>query len=342
MAKKKTSIKDIAEALGISITTVSFILNGKAREKRISEELTKKVEAYIEEVGYKPSHLAQSLRLGKSKVIVFMVEDISNQFFASIARLIEEKAYKNGYKIIYCSTDNDDEKANELINTFRTRSVDGFIITPTPGLQPTIKSLLDEELPLVLFDRWMPDLDTSYVIVENRSSAREATHHLISQGCKNIGFITVDSDQSQMIDRMEGFQEAIDRSDTKAFVLKVPSSAFVKALIAQKIQEFLAQNPQLEGLFFATNYLAFEGLAAITNLKKKIPQELRVISFDDHYFFNLYQPGITAIEQPLELIADKLMESMLCQLDKEPSKRVLLKTVLPNSLHVRGSSLGKE
>jgi LacI family transcriptional regulator len=118
--------------------------------------LTKKVEDYIEEVGYKPSYLAQSLRLGKSKVIVFMVEDISNQFFSSIARLIEEKAYNNGYKIIYCSTDNDNSKAKELIDTFKMRNVDGFIITPTVGLERTVQSLIQDDFAVVLFDRWMP------------------------------------------------------------------------------------------------------------------------------------------------------------------------------------------
>lgn len=81
MAKKRVSIKDIAKALGVSITTVSFIINGKAREQRISDEVIQKVKNYIREIGYKPSHVAQSLRLGKSKIIVFMVEDISNQFF---------------------------------------------------------------------------------------------------------------------------------------------------------------------------------------------------------------------------------------------------------------------
>lgn len=342
MAKKKTSIKDIADALGVSITTVSFILNGKAREKRISEEVTKKVEAYIDKIGYRPSHLAQSLRLGKSRVIVFMVEDISNQFFASIARLIEEKAYMNGYKIIYCSTDNDDEKAKELINTFRVRNVDGFIITPTPGLEFTIQSLLEEELPLVLFDRWLPDLDTSYVIVENRKSSEEATRHLIDQGCKHIGFVTVASDQSQMRDRMAGYLEAVEMAGLSSNILRVTTSVLEKEMINQRIHGFLRDNPHLDGLFFATNFLAFEGLSALSDLGKRIPEEIKAISFDDHYFFNLYQPTISAIEQPLELLADKLMESMLYQLDKENAPKITLKTVLPNKLNIRGSSLNTQ
>lgn len=338
MAKKKTSIKDIAKSLGISITTVSFILNGKAKEKRISEELTLKVEEYIKEVGYKPSHLAQSLRLGKSKVIVFMVEDISNQFFASIARKIEEKAYKNGYKIIYCSTDNDPEKAKALIDTFKVRSVDGFIITPTPALESTVLELLEEEFAVLLFDRWIPSIDCSYVVVENEKSAFEATSHLIQNGCKNIGFITVESDQIQMIDRLKGYSHAMESNGLKKNVFMLPFHNLSELGASSKIQQYLQKNSELDGIFFATNYLAFEGLQALNSLKKRIPEDVLLVSFDDHYFFTLFQPNISAIEQPLESIAEKLMEGMLMLLEDDGSNKPDFKVTLPNILHIRESS----
>lgn len=342
MAKKKISIKDIAKSLGISITTVSFILNGKAKEKRISEELTRKVEEYIKEVGYKPSYLAQSLRLGKSKVIVFMVEDISNQFFASIARKIEEKAYKNGYKIIYCSTNNDPEKAKALIETFKVRSVDGFIITPTPDLESTITDLIEEEFAVLLFDRWIPSIDCNYVIVENEKSAFEATNHLINNGCKEIGFISVESDQIQMIDRLEGYNKAIGAHGLNKNVLMLPFQNPSEQGLNHKIQLFLQKNADLDGLFFATNYLAFEGLQVLNTLKKRIPTDLLVVSFDDHYFFTLFQPNISAIEQPLESIAEKLMEGMLMLLNEQEIDKPDFKIILPNILHVRESSDAKK
>jgi LacI family transcriptional regulator len=338
MAKKKTSIKDIAKALGISITTVSFILNGKAKEKRISDELTLRVEEYIRNVGYKPNHLAQSLRLGKSKVIVFMVEDISNQFFASIARKIEEKAYKNGYKIIYCSTDNDPDKAKALIETFKVRSVDGFIITPTPDLESTISELMEEDFAVLLFDRWIPSLDCSYVVVENEKSAFEATSHLIKNGCKNIGFVTVESDQIQMNDRLKGYQKATESFGLKANFLMLPFHNLSENSASLKIQQFVQNNLGLDALFFATNYLAFEGLQALNFLKKNIPKDFLVVSFDDHYFFTLFQPNISAIEQPLECIAEKLMEGMLLMLESNEGSKPDFKVILPNTLHIRESS----
>jgi LacI family transcriptional regulator len=340
MAKKKISIKDIANTLGISITTVSFILNGKAREKRISEELTQKVTDYIKEVNYQPSHLAQSLRSGKSKVLVLMVEDISNHFFAAIARLIEEKAYKNGYKIIYCSTENKPEKAIELISTFKVRNVDGFIITPTPQLAPTIQQLIDEEYPVILFDRWIPEVQCSYVVVENKKSAFEGAVHLIKNLCKNIAFVTVVSDQSQMEDRKNGYLEAMALYDLEPYVFELPYHHISDQTAAESILQFIKSKPELDGIFFSTNYLAFEGLEAIGNLNIEIADSLAMLTFDDHYFFSLFRPQISAIAQPIEELAESLINGLLLQLEQPENKTITTK-ILQNQLCVRQSSFLK-
>lgn len=137
---EKMSIKEVANALQISTATVCYILNGKAKEKRISPELTQKVMAFIEKNNFKPNHLAKSLRTGKTNVIGLIVEDIADPFFASVAGHIENVAYENGYKIIYSSTKNELQKAKELINTFRERNVDGYIITPTEGIDDEVKN----------------------------------------------------------------------------------------------------------------------------------------------------------------------------------------------------------
>ena len=145
MVKKKVfSIIDIAKQLNISQTTVSFVVNGKAKEKRISNELSEKVLKFVAKVGYKPNLLARSLRTGKTNMIGLMVENIANPFFANLARLIEDNAYKKGYKILYCSTDNNSTKAWDLIQLFRDRHVDGYIIAPTEAIEEDIKSLANE------------------------------------------------------------------------------------------------------------------------------------------------------------------------------------------------------
>jgi len=128
MKNKAVSMQNIADQLKISISTVSFVLNGKAKEKHISAALTQKVLAYAKSVNYRPNKIAQSLRTGKSNLLVFMVEDISDGYFSKLASAFEGLAYNEGYKVIFCSNENNDDKAMELINFFCHWQADGFII----------------------------------------------------------------------------------------------------------------------------------------------------------------------------------------------------------------------
>src|SRR6185312_12154395 len=220
--KKKLSIVDIANHLNISKTTVSFILNGLAKEKRISDEVVEKVLKFVKEVEYKPNSLAKSLRTGKSNTIGLMVEDISNHFFANIARMIEDKAYENGFKLTYCSTDNKTDKTREMISMFRDRRVDGYIIAPPEGIEEDIAQLISEGFPVVLFDRYLANITTDYVVVDNFFATYNATKHLIGQGgYRNIGFVNFTSNQTQLQQRMQGYKMAMNEHNLKTYIKEI-------------------------------------------------------------------------------------------------------------------------
>jgi len=155
------------------------VLNGKAEEKRISSDLEKKIMKYVSDTGYQPNHVAKSLRTGKSKIIGMLVEDISDPFFSSIARVIEGNAYKLGYKIFYSSTENDCEKTKALIKVLRERQVDGYIIAPPPGIEEDVRSLMNDNLPVILFDRYFRSLETTNVIVDNFGGSNAAIKHFL-------------------------------------------------------------------------------------------------------------------------------------------------------------------
>ena len=338
MRKKKLVIADIARHLNISITTVSFILNGKAREKRISDELAEKVLKYVKEVNYTPNYLAQSLRTGKTGLIGLIVENISNSFFANIAHLIEEKSYKKGFRIIYCSSENDTEKAKELIKVFHERQVDAYIITPTAGTEEDINVLLKENLSVVLFDRYFPDLQTNSVIVDNAQSTYNAICHLVEQGFQRIAFITLKSEQTQMIERLKGYNRAINENNLKSYIKKIPFQDKEYDYIKQ-ITVFFQKEKTIDAVFFATNYLGISGLEAIKNLNKKIPSDIGVVSFDDHDLFRLYSPSITAISQPIEELSEQIINVLLKDIDSNKQNKVTKKIVLSASLIIRESSL---
>src|ERR1700712_2417797 len=310
MVKKRLSIVDIADRLNISKTTVSFILNGRAKEKRISEELVERVLKFVEEVGYKPNSLAKSLRTGKSNIIGLMVENISDHFFANIARYIEDRAYKNGYKIIYCSTDNDAAKTRDLIAMFRDRHVDGYIIAPPVGVEDDIAELIKDELPVVLFDRYFPNIDSSYVVTDNMHGTYNATQYLVEQGYKKIAFITFKSHQTQMQARMDGYEKALKENNLQPHIKEVVFNQDAQFII-DPITDFLEKNTDFDAILFGTNRIGVCGLKVISNLGIKVPDDVAVISFDDYDVFELYSPSITAIAQPIEEIADKVITTLL-------------------------------
>jgi len=333
---KKLSIRDIGRELGISITTVSFILNGKAKEKRISEALTEKVLKFVEEVNFKPNMMAQGLRTGKSKIICLMVEDISNNLlFAQVARLIEEEAHNKGYRIIYCSTDNKKEKASELIRLFRDRSIDGYIITPPEGIEKEVQSLLNENIPVVLIDRNLPELKCNHVVIDNLESTYLAINHLIENKFKNIAFVTLDSDQTQMADRLGGYEKAIQENGLNSYVKKVGFHGNPERNIAE-ITAFFRENKTIDAVFFSTNYIGVWGLQAIKALNLRIPNDIAVISFDDQDLFKFYTPTITVVAQPVPEISSNIIRLMLDALEEPDSK--IHEIVLPAKLIIRESS----
>jgi LacI family transcriptional regulator len=334
--KKKLSIHDLAKQLGVSATAISFVINGKASEKGISDELKKRILDHIEDVGYKPNLLAQSLRTGKSKIIGMMVEDISDPFFSSIARGVEINAYEHGYKIFYVSTENDPVKTKALLKVFRERQVDGYIIAPPPGVETDIQSLLDDKLPVILFDRYLPDLTTHNVIVNNFQGSYKAVEHLQKNGFSNIGFVTLSSQQTQMRDRLEGYKQAV-KDTNQTYILEIQYRSPEKDIV-KKIKQFLTSNKKLDSVLFATNYLTSYGMKAINSLKLSVPEDIAIVSFDDNTFFELYSPSITAVAQPMEEISEKVVEKLMSCLNSNKDNDKKETVVLNAELIVRTSS----
>ena len=341
MKKKPVSIKTIAANLNISVTTVSFVLNGKAKEKHISKELTKKVLDYAKEVNYKPNQIAQSLRTGKSNILVVMVEDISNSFFSKLARIIEDIAFKKGYKVIFCSNENDDAKSIELITLFKFRQVDGFIIVPSPGIESTIKELIEENIPVVLLDRYFSDLDCNSVVIDNEEATFNATNHLIENDFKNIAFITTDSEQMQMRDRLLGYEKAITNHKLTPRILKIPFNETVDGKAKEFISNFVIDGEELDAVFFSTNYLTQTGLEFFKEQTPSLLQHYGIITFDDNELFKIYTPTITAVSQPLKDISVKLMDLLLGMLKRKEVKESTEKILLKAELVIRESSISK-
>ncbi|WP_443937608.1 LacI family DNA-binding transcriptional regulator [Pedobacter sp. MW01-1-1] len=337
--KKKILLKDLANRLNMSITTISFVVNGRAREKNISDATIKRVLDLVHELEYQPNTLATSLRTGKTKTLGFLVDDISEPFFSGIARFIDEKAAEMGYKILFSSTRNDTKKGKELLQIFQDRHVDGYIIALPVGLERDIELLIETGVPVVLFDRYVPGLKSDYVIIDNHAAVLNATQHLINNGYINIAFVTAFTEQQQMIDRMNGYLSAMEQKGLKSTVITIDYG--VEKSGQQQVTDALWGDEKYDAVIFAANYICLDGLRAFRDAGKDIYKDLAVLSFDDFELLSFSRPAVTAVAQPLEEIAENVMKIMMSRLHEKDVPHGNKQIVLPANLIVRGSSLVK-
>lgn len=340
MTNKKPSINDIAKHLNVAKSTVSFIINGKAEAHRISKKQEQRVLEYIKEIGYKPNYMAKSLATGKTNSIGLIVENIGDSFFGPIALMIEERAKKSGYRIIYSSTRNNTNDALSVLQLFKDTHVDGFIIAPPVKMEEGVKKVINDKVPVVIFDRMLEGVKTDYVGTNNREVVEEACAHLLEQKFKRIAFISLASPQSQMQERLDGYLHTMRKKKQPPIVLQMRYDVDREGY-RNEIIHFLQNNPDVDAVFFATNYLCISGLEAIREIGKKIPDEIGIIAFDEHDLFRLFSPSITAIVQPLEQLSTTIVKILLNRIDKgtiEPYQYI----TVPSTLVIRESSVKKK
>ena len=309
----------------------------------ISEATSTKVLKLIKKRDYSPNNAARLLRTGKSNTIGLIVEDLGNYFFGNIAKVVELEASKRGYNVFLSSTDNNPKTAKALIRKMRNSSVDGMIITPTKDLIHELEKLKNDKIPFVLLDRTVPGLSANAVVLDNFKGAFDLTRHLLNNGYQNIGFVTIYSDMSQMIERERGYWAAMESSEkicTKELVLKVKFDDSAEVIISS-IMSFVNENPELEALFFATNYLGVHGIEALKQKGKSMPHDLAVVSFDDNDLFRLFTPSITVASQPLKQIAVETIELLLRLIENDEKHEIPINKVLEPELIERQSSIQK-
>lgn len=320
----KLYLKDIAKNLNLSKTAVSLVLNNKGDENKISRETQEKIIAYVKEHNYMPNQLARGLSRGKSETIGLIIPNISDTFYSKIAGYIEAKAMERGYTVVFFSSNEKPDKESRLIQFMLNRQVDGLIIASTQKNHDDIRLLQDYPLPLVLIDRHYPDITTNYVVVDNFGGVNKATKHLLALGRRKVGFVTIKSDLEAMKLRLNGYQDALTDAGYPAdekFV-KFLNQSEIESEMFDAIRLLTQLEEKVDSIIFSTHYLLVEGLRVMRNIGVKVPEDVAIISFSELAAFDLVDPPITIVQQPVKDIGNIAVELLLKEIEGKKKNEV--------------------
>lgn len=314
----RTSIKDIAQELGVSNATVSLVLNGKEKEGRVGKEMAERIRQKAIEMNYEPNNLARSLRMGQSYTIGLIIADISNLFFANLAFHIQEQAEKYGYSVIITNTNENESKMKKMIQVLKSRQVDGFIIVPTDHGKEDISKLMESNIPIVLLDRYFPGLNVSHVVVDNYHASFKAANHLISNNCQRIGLVIYNNNLPHMLERKRGYIEALQKtSHYDPSLIKEISYTNIKEDVLLAVEELLNGEYPIDGIYFATNSISVIGIKHMIRQQINIPDDVKVICFDENDAFDLTHIPIPFVQQPIPEMGKTAVEILIKEIKKE-------------------------
>lgn len=322
------TIYDIARKAGVSITTVSRVLNN---HPYVKDKTRANVKKLLKETGYVPNSNASSLISKKTNTIAVILPDITNIFFAKILRSAEEKANSKNFTVIYGNTNEDFEREKNYINTFIEKRVDGLLLDPISTEQEIIRPLEKNNIPLVLIDREIKGSQKSHVGIHNQKEAIRIVNYLIQKGKKDIALISASEELSVYRDRKNGYIKALENSDlelNKAH-LKIGTKP-IKEIGYKLTKEMFKSSKAPDAIFVANNFMANGVYNALKDLGFKVPEDIAIVCFDDFDTESIIPPFFTSIIQPASRMGIAAMELLLNQIEggDSSSKKIYLKSKL--------------
>ena len=325
MANHKVSIVDIAKNAGVSISTVSRVLNGKAEEFRISKKSQQKVKETARRLNYVPNQFAANLKSGKSNTIALIIPSLSNPFFAEIASEINAEIRNRGYITLIGDSDENMETENEELLQIQSRNIEGLVIAPCSQNWKNIKKLHDRGLPVVCIDRYFEDIDIPYVSTDNYEGAYMATKHLIEHGHTNIACIQGVQESVPNKLRIEGYKKAMTEAGVNDYMISGDEFSVENGYRETKLLLQLKKRPT--AVFTLSNTIAMGCMKALKEETVRIPDDISIITFDDHPYLDYLATPLTCITQPTREICRIAIKHLFFMLTNKEikSRQVLLK-----------------
>ena len=314
---KRISQRDIAKMLGINVSTVSRALRGL---EGVSPKLRQQIESFAVENGYRPNPFAVSLRFDTTRTIGIVVPDVSFSHYAHIVKRIKAEARNNGYMCIITDSDDKPETESYCLELLENMHVEGIIICPTQNTTDfsQLLRLKKANMPVVFFDR-APDIDISSVIINDATSALQATNSLIDDGARRIAFLGGSNLMKQTADRKHGYLQALRERGIpiRTELVKCHNISFNSGL--SDTLELLSLPEPPDAIIASHGLLAISALQAVTSQRLKIPEELAIIGYLSDWVSEMCHPRISFVRQNLREIGIKAFRLLIDQINGDDS-----------------------
>ena len=325
---KKGTLKDIADSLGVSKALVSLVLNGKGDERGINKNTQERVRVKAKELNYVPNQYARGLRVGRTDTIGVIVPDISNAFYGKLCKAIEQEAYRKGFNLIISNTYEDVQKEKKLITDLINRNIDGLILASSFDNKNELQGLKDNDVPLVLVDRVFEELDIDSVAVSNKEGAEKAVEFLYGLGVKNpVCFSISPVYISSISERIKGYLSAVKDVD-KAKLFQIPHDRIQEG-VNLALSEL--RGTDFDGLFCVNHSIA-KAILKASSTQNDLFEHVKIVSFDDIEIFDLVNPKISSIAQPIDEIGTSAVSMLIDRMENKEThtieKRILETTLI--------------
>ena len=302
------TIREVAQKAGVSVTTVSHVIN---QTRFVSQDAEKRVLSAMQQLNYRPNTLARSLRRGETHTIGLMVPDSANPYFAEVARIIEEKAFRASYSTILCNSDNDLEKERRYTEVLINKQVDGIIFMACGDDIVSLKELVDRHMPAVIVDRLLDNLDVDSVVSDNFQGGYLATQHLIESSHRNIAIIRGPSNVTPSARRFDGYLQALKDYNLPLQENLIKSGNFHPPSGYHAARELFNQSVKPDAIFACNDLMAIGALHAAYEKDLSVPEQISIIGYDNIELSLFTQPALTTIAQPIQAIADRAVQLLL-------------------------------
>jgi LacI family transcriptional regulator len=332
------TVNDVAKRAGVAPITVSRVINNSGY---VSEATRTRVEAAIAELGYVPNRLARSLRTKRSHVLALVITDITNPFFTTVARGVEDTAGEAGYTVTYCNTDESESKEKKYLDLLIQQQVDGILLVPARSTADSVNYLQQHGKQVVVLDRRAPGAETDVVRCDSEEGAYRLTRLLLDLGHRRIALLGGPEGVSTAEDRLTGYRRAMAEAGIEVDNDLLHAGSFTQAGGQEMAGRVLSVAPRPTALLAANNFIALGALKAVVDSGLKVPKDIALVAFDDLPQALIIHPFLTVATQPAYQMAQEGTKLLLARLEDAAAGKesgACKEIVLPIDLIVRLSS----